>query len=86
MIDLESVLDVSIDKSSISFEFLKINFWPYSSHMYENGRNDLEEILWPPSYEKKDESSLGWIIKVVENCSKNSVGHWDTHHFDSSSR
>ncbi len=26
MIDFESVFDVSIDKPSISFEFLKINF------------------------------------------------------------
>ena len=36
--------------------------------------------LWPPSYERKDESSLGWITKVVvENCSKNSVGHWNSY-------
>ena len=66
MIPSKNHQNLIIPKKSI-FDFVEVEYMKMEEMTLEKSCDP------PPSYEKKDESSLGWIIKVVENSSKNSV-------------
>ena len=64
----------TLDSSSSDISFV--------SKLKKNSKKMKENQFFnfvTPSYKKKDKSNLGWITKVVENCSKNFLGRWNTY-------